>query len=294
MPRQPRTKPRTGKRKYQSAGRINYCRQHPEDPSCYYPGKGDEFVNELTGARVRPGCIRGMRATAGNPPDCDFRRVTRDTPGLTAATRMRYFFNRARIQYAASQSNLAQYSPFVLDASGWPDVRGLTQNQCQRPTPALLDELNVTIEPEWRAQGVHIWVPARGETRIKCNKWGLPELAFPPNVDRGFMRYFYMGIGYAYAAANNLIRALNLLQANPAQLAPYLNTDENTVAQEAARQQLGENAPITEWRALLKRLRPTMTRTEPLPPIALEAQREDLQTQIQEAAAAAAEASLRE
>ena len=249
----PRTKPQTGKRLRKSAGRL-HCRNNPGDPSCYYPGKNNQFVNDITGQVIDSGCIGGNRNAPGNPRDCDFRKVRFKGPNptqLADLTDALSHFNRARIQYADSQALIKKYSPFRLDASGWPDIPALTENQCQDATNALIDSLATKIKPELWAAGARIWVSERGDRRLKCTR-KMPGLRYPPGM-AGRNRYFQMGISYAYTAVEHLWEAFARVYNN--NLAGFIDADEAAAVTYVLQNGLAVGSPIRQWRNALKLLK---------------------------------------
>ena len=248
-----RTKPFTGKRKPGSAGET-YCRANPGDPSCYFPGENDQFVNDLTGQTVDSGCIGGDRNAPGNPRDCDFRKIRFKGPNptqLAALPGAKSHFNRARIQYADSQALVKKYSPFQLDASGWPDIPALTAQQCHAPTDALIARLNSKIIPE--LPGARIWVSERGPRRLKCVR-EMPVLRYPQGMAVR-NRYFQMGVSYAHAASAHLWEGLAAVFNN--NLAGAIDPDEAGAIAYLVQYNLvwGDVNPIRQWRDALKLLK---------------------------------------
>ena len=260
----PRTKPQTGKRIRKSAGRT-HCRNNPGDPSCYYPGKNNQFVNGITGQMVSSGCIGGNRNAPGNPRDCDFRKVKFKGPNptqLAALPGALSHFNRARIQYADSQALIKKYSPFGLDASGWPDIPTLTVQQCQNPTDELINQLAGKIKPELWNANVRIWVSQRGAPRLKCVR-GMPSLRYPPGM-AGRNRYFQMGISYANSAAERLFLAYVFTMAE--NLWDTIEPDERAAINYIVQRHLRwdedptQSSLIRQWRRALKLLKPRQKR----------------------------------
>lgn len=286
----PRTKPQTGKRRRHSAGR-SFCRDNPGDPSCYYAGNNNQFVNAITGQNIDSGCIGGNRNDARNPRDCDFRKVVYEGPNRTQLAVLAGAvseFNRARIQYADSQALIKKYSPFSLNASGWPDIPGtdITQQICQNPTPADINKLTGKILQPLRNQGVEIWVNQRGAPRLKCVR-GMPALRYPPGM-AGRNRYFQMGISYAGSASAHLFMAFGSVMLN--NLRNFIEDDERAAVDYVAPPHglvwdptnPTNRSPIRQWRRALKLLKPRSKKGEAA--VAAPA----LVAQIEEAAAAAA------
>lgn len=299
--RRPITRPQTGKRRAQNAGQ-SYCSTHPDDPSCYYPGKGNSFIDPMTRRIVNSGCRRGIRAAQGNPPQCDFRKVTRaNSARVGKLARVRYFFNRARIAYAKSITNLGK-SPFLAHPDGWPMIQPLTPQQCANPSEALINYINGQIIEPLRIMGAQVWVNEHGDPYLKCGKFGLPELRWPPGMAVN-NRYFQMGLGDAYTAKDNLIRAHNLIvqNRNDEKVLTGLTADEaRTLDMAVSLYNRGQDDSMVEWRKILATLRPATSRNA-RPGVSIDdlmttmvnsntmaAREADLWLQIQEAAEAAA------
>lgn len=213
---------RTGRRRQGSAGRA-YCRTHPRDPSCFYPGLGSEYVDPDTGRRVDAGCIEGDRRRAGNPPLCDYRRVRRTTSLATPLAQVRALFGRIRVHLGNGRSMLRKYSPYRLDSWGWPAGAEVTEAECQRPTSALLSRLERALRPEFVRNGGLVWVNQRDGT-LKC-RHGIAEVRWPVG-DSTDNRYFFMGISYVRKAMELLSDAwlLVFIEGIPEEA---LDTDEN-------------------------------------------------------------------
>ena len=211
---------------------------------------------------VDSGCLGGNRNAPGNPRDCDFRKVRFKDPNptqLAALPSTVSHFNRARIQYADSQALIKKYSPFQLNASGWPEIPTLTANQCQNPTDALINQLAAKIKPELWNAGTRIWVSERGARRLKCTR-EMPALRYPPGM-AGRNRYFQMGISYANAAAAHLFLAFGTTFLN--NLAGSIDADEADAIAYVVQHGLvwdavnpAQSSPIRQWRNALKLLKP--------------------------------------